>query len=142
MEIRKDYKFYAAHRNQDLQDKCCNLHGHKYIVSFFFEVKRKGNISTLFGDFDNKIEPHLKNNYDHGLLIDKNDPIYQALIATGESFRMKIFDRPTSVENLCFELYKEITNMGFNINKIELKETDTSTLVYTVEDYLDDLESL
>lgn len=140
MEIKKEYKFYAAHRNQDLRDKCANLHGHKYCVSFFFKVKRNGNISTLFGDFDSKIEPHLKNNYDHGMLIDTNDVVYKALKETGESFRFKEFNRPTSVENLCFELFKEVTEMGFILDRIELKETDTSTILYSNDDYISDLE--
>ena len=61
MIIQKEYKFYAAHRNETLQDKCSNLHGHRYGLKCFFEVERKGDITTLFGDFDAKIEPWLKN---------------------------------------------------------------------------------
>lgn len=42
MIIQKDYKFYAAHRNEELQDKCRNLHGHRYGINCFFEVERTG----------------------------------------------------------------------------------------------------
>ncbi len=58
MIIQKDYKFYAAHRNEELTDKCRNLHGHRYGIRCFFEVERTGSYSTLFADFDDKIEPH------------------------------------------------------------------------------------
>lgn len=50
MIIRKEYKFYAAHRNEELEDKCRNLHGHRYGLVCHFEVERDGSISTLFGD--------------------------------------------------------------------------------------------
>ncbi|MCO6458731.1 MAG: 6-carboxytetrahydropterin synthase, partial [Pirellulaceae bacterium] len=47
MLIRKEYKFYAAHRNEELSDKCRNLHGHRYGVTCFFEVERTGALTTL-----------------------------------------------------------------------------------------------
>ena len=60
MIIRKEYKFYAAHRNETLRDKCSNLHGHRDGVSCLFEVERDGEISTLFGTFDDRMEPWLR----------------------------------------------------------------------------------
>ena len=69
MIIQKQYKFYAAHRNEQLLDKCRNLHGHRYGLVCFFEVERDGALSTLFGDFDDKIEPLIKNCYDHCFIV-------------------------------------------------------------------------
>ena len=142
MIIQKDYKFYAAHRNETLQDKCSNLHGHRYGIRCFFEVERKGDITTLFGDFDAKIEPWLKSEYDHGMLINVNDPLYATLVdhmeRTGEELRLKTFDRPTSVENLSWLLFTEITELGFRLNRLEVRETDTSVVVYTREDWIAD----
>src|SRR5690606_7439267 len=113
MIIQKQYKFYAAHRNEQLKDKCHNLHGHRYGLVCHFEVERTGALSTLFGDFDAKIEPYLKENYDHGMLINRTDPLYATLQdherRTGERFRFKVFDAPTTVENLAFTLSTEIT---------------------------------
>ena len=142
MIIKKEYKFYAAHRNETLQDKCSNIHGHRYGLRIHFEVERDGAISTLFGDFDSKIEPYLKHNFDHGMLINKADPLYETLkdhtARTGEHFRLKIFDGPTSVENLAWILFSEITEMGFQLACIEVQETDTSTIIYTHEDWVAD----
>ncbi|MEQ8667746.1 MAG: 6-carboxytetrahydropterin synthase [Pirellulales bacterium] len=75
MIIEKRYKFYAAHRNEEIEDKCRNLHGHRYEVHCFFEVERTGSYTTLFGDFDSKIEPFLKSEYDHGMLINVHDSL-------------------------------------------------------------------
>lgn len=142
MVIEKRYKFYAAHRNEELQDKCRNLHGHRYEVRCFFRVTRKPkrSISTLFGDFDAKIEPFLKREYDHGLLIHTQDPLYAALCGymerTGDTLKLKRFDTPTSVENLAHQLFTEITNLGFRLERLEVQETDTSTVIYTRKDWI------
>jgi 6-pyruvoyltetrahydropterin/6-carboxytetrahydropterin synthase len=142
MIIQKQYKFYAAHRNETLQDKCRNLHGHRYGLRCHFEVERDGDISTLFGDFDSKIEPWLKENYDHGMLINASDPLYETLqqhmVRTGETFRLKIMDGPTSVENLCHLMFSEITQMGFRLALLEVQETDTSVIHYSREDWIAD----
>lgn len=142
MIIRKDYKFYAAHRNEELADKCRNLHGHRYGIACFFEVERRGAVSTLFGDFDAVIEPFLKEEYDHGLMINVHDPLYETLKhhtqRTGECLKMKAFDMPTSVENLALKLFTEIEELGFRLNRLEIRETDTSVVIYTREDWVRD----
>ncbi len=144
MIIIKTYKFYAAHRNEELADKCCNLHGHRYGVRCFFEVFRQGDISTLFSEFDEKIEPLIKTEYDHSMLINRHDTMYETLLThmqrTGEQLRLKVFDRPTSVENLSHLLFTEITELGFTLQAIEVQETDTSIIRYTRDDWLADNE--
>lgn len=146
MIIRKEYKFYAAHRNEQLHDKCSNLHGHRYGIICHFEVDREGALSTLFGDFDAKVEPLLKETYDHGMLIHENDPLYETLKdhmkRTGETLRLKVFDAPTTVENIGHKLFGEITELGFRLAKIEVRETDTSVLEYTREDWVIDNRNL
>ncbi len=145
MIIEKNYKFYAAHRNEQLHDKCSNIHGHRYGVKCCFEVERTGSISTLFGDFDAKVEPLLKEQYDHGMLINIHDPLYATLCAhmqqTGEKFRLKLFNGPTSVENLAFLLFNEITALGFKLHSLEIQETDTSIIRYTQADWEADQNS-
>jgi 6-pyruvoyltetrahydropterin/6-carboxytetrahydropterin synthase len=142
MIIQKQYKFYAAHRNEEIEGKCRNLHGHRYGLVCGFEVERTGSYSTLFADFDSKIEPFLKEQYDHGMLINVSDTLYETLQdhmrRTGEFFKLKRFDRPTSVENLAHMLFTEITEMGFRLKFLEIRETDTSVVVYTREDWVQD----
>ncbi len=139
MLIQKEYKFYAAHRNEELSDKCFNLHGHRYGIRCFFEVDRTGSFSTLFGEFDRRIEPFIKAQYDHGMLIHVGDSLYETLCdhmrRTGEKLKLKLFDRPTSVENLAHQLFGEIDAMGFRLRRLEIRETDTSVVEYTREDW-------
>lgn len=142
MIIQKSYKFYAAHRNEQLPDKCRNLHGHRYGLDCFFEVERDGALSTLFGDFDDKIEPLIKGVYDHCFIVNKNDPLYETILGhqerTGEDLRMKVLNFPSTVENIAFQLFSEITELGFVLSRIEVRETDTSVMVYTREDWVAD----
>lgn len=142
MIIQKQYKFYAAHRNEELQDKCRNLHGHRYGITCFFEVERTGALTTLFANFDSKIEPFLKGHYDHGTMIHVKDPLYESLCMhmhrTGEDLKLNVFSEPTTVENLAHKLFTEITDMGFHLAQIEVRETDSSVVQYTREDWLAD----
>ncbi len=142
MLIHKQYKFYAAHRNEEIGGKCGNLHGHRYEVRCGFEVERTGSYSTLFEDFDSKIEPFIKQEYDHGMLIHIHDPLYQTLRdhmeRTGETLKLKRFERPTSVENLAHLLFTEITEMGFRLDHLDIRETDSSVVHYTREDWVAD----
>ncbi len=142
MIIQKEYKFYAAHRNAELADKCSNLHGHRYGITCFFEVQRSGALTTLFADFDDKIEPFLKREYDHGMLIHVEDPLFETLVGhmqrTGESLKLKRFSGPTTVENLAHQLFTEITEMGFCLSRLDVRETDTSVVSYTRDDWVSD----
>jgi 6-pyruvoyltetrahydropterin/6-carboxytetrahydropterin synthase len=111
-------------------------------VTCFFEVERTGDLTTLFADFDSQIEPFLKSEYDHGMLIHAGDSLYLTLLGhmerTGERLKLKVFQRPTTVENLAHQLFSEITEMGFRLQKLEIRETDTSVVIYTREDWVDD----
>jgi 6-pyruvoyltetrahydropterin/6-carboxytetrahydropterin synthase len=142
MIIQKEYKFYAAHRNEELQDKCRNLHGHRYGVTCHFEVERTGAYTTLFAEFDAKIEPFLRDEYDHGMLIHVHDPLHATLCEhqrrTGECLKLKEFTAPTTVENIARQLFTEITQLGFHLCRLDLRETDSSVIIYTREDWIAD----
>ncbi|MAT68349.1 MAG: hypothetical protein CMJ58_02380 [Planctomycetaceae bacterium] len=142
MIIQKTYKFYAAHRNEELSDKCRNLHGHRYGVTCFFEVERTGSLTTLFADFDSAIEPFLSREYDHAMLIHVNDPLYRSLLRHmeehSESLKLKRLPYPSTVENLGHRLFTEITDMGLRLNCLEIRETDSSVVRYTRDDWVAD----
>jgi 6-pyruvoyltetrahydropterin/6-carboxytetrahydropterin synthase len=141
MQIEKLYHFHAAHRNELLQDKCFNVHGHTYHLKAVFDVVRDQtdpNISVLFSNFDT-IEQMLKADWDHALLMNVEDPLLAYLMAftrdTQQALKIVVLPRATSVENVCYTLFGIITKMGFGLIRLELKETTTSTVSYTKEDW-------
>lgn len=145
MKITKEYKFYYGHRNQELSDKCYRPHGHDAKIFVTFNVERKGNLTTLFGDFDSKIEPWFKEKFDHRFAIDKNDPLLpylQKYETDGHGdLGLNILPFATSVENVTLYIFHHITKVfGFDVEEIKYQETRTSTVVYGKEDYKRDLE--
>ena len=145
MIIKKTFHFYAGHRNETLIDKCRNPHGHLYRVACCFAVQRDPNnpgISTLFSDFD-VVGAYLKEQWDHTFVINQNDPLLKAMekADNGIPFHFKILPRTPSVENICYELFREILNLGGaceQLIQIEVKETESSTIIYNVDDYVGD----
>lgn len=139
MLITKAFKFYAAHRNEEIGGKCANLHGHRYGLKCHFEVHRQNSISTPFSAFDERVGRLISQSYDHGMLIHKGDPLYhtlkQHMRAHDEQFKLKLLEGPTSVENLAYTLFSEISALGFCLVKIEIQETDTSHLEYSLSDW-------
>ena len=112
-------------------------------IRCFFEVDRSGSISTPFQDFDSKVEPLLKAEYDHAMLINVNDPLYESPCLhterTGEVLKSTRFDVPTSVENPARQFFWEITNLGFRLARLEVQETDTGVVVYSRKDWIADI---
>lgn len=130
MLLTRKYHFYAAHRNQELCDQCKNIHGHQYEIRVEFDLEQKSSITVLFAELDAKVAPIIKE-YDHGMLIDFNDPLYQYLMDFKESLKFKVFPYPTSVENLAKFLYQEIRERTkLNVFAVEVDETKSSTLRY------------
>lgn len=132
MRIEKEYKFYAAHRNQSLEGKCNSLHGHRYGVTVVIKPERtSAGITMLFADIDDIVEPIIKE-LDHSCLVDINDPKAEQISITGKTY---CFDGETSAENIAQELFCVFRELGLPIIELRLKETDSTLVIYDVEDY-------
>ena len=135
-KIEKKYHFYAGHRNENLKDKCFNLHGHTYYVNMFFsfEYDKETGITFLFSDIDKIVDPIIEQ-LDHSLLIHRNDPLlkYINLFCKQEKTPLKLFimDNTTSAENLCKIIFEEVEST-LPIVKITLQETTSSIVTYEV----------
>lgn len=127
MLIEKKYHFYAAHRNKEAGIKCGRVHGHTYDVVCHFQFNNIHNgITMLFSDIDKIAEPIIKQ-YDHYLLLYKEDPLCRILELVNEPFIELEFE--TSAENLALWIFNELKNK-LPIVKIELAETKTSKVIY------------
>ncbi len=129
MIIRKKYHFYAAHRNELLNDKCYNLHGHVYRFEVYVqsEITERG-ASILFNDIDNYINPVIES-FDHGCFIHvKDDKLMEAINILGT--KHYVLDYPTSTEVIAKTIFNMVKNMGLPIVKIALQETESSTVIY------------
>lgn len=128
MKVQKKYHFYAAHRNKEAGEKCGRIHGHTYDVVVDFDLPMKGDLTVLFSDLDEKVEPIVKA-YDHLFLLHDADPLCALLLKAGEPFVSLPFQ--TSAENMAKHLFDRIKNeTPFNVVRLELGETKTSKVIY------------
>lgn len=145
MVIQKETKFYASHRNQELEGKCWNLHGHQYGVVFHFDLTKTAgsSITTLFSELESSFKDVIEA-YDHAALWDVKDPLYHHIYSNPEFASMKcvLFDGPTSVENLCFKLFAEVFDNNRNLCQLDVRETSTSVVRYSFNDFCDDLTTM
>ena len=140
MLIKKEFHFYAAHRNELLKGKCNNIHGHRYGVTCMFGTRRESaskHVTIEFAQFE-VIEDYFRDVWDHSMLIHTSDPVHQYV--ANMNFKIVRMKRPTSVENVCFQIFGDIIRMEFPLEVLEVKETDTSTIIYSFTDYERDCE--
>lgn len=135
-KIEKKYHFYAGHRNENLNDKCFNLHGHTYYINMFFEFDYnvETGITFLFSDIDKIVDPIIKE-LDHSLLIHDKDPLlkYLNLFIKEENTPLKLYkmNQTTSAENLSKMIF-EMVDKYLPIKKITLQETTSSIVSYEI----------
>lgn len=130
MMIVRRFRFYAAHRNPALQDKCARLHGHRYgvEVTLSFPSKGQGGIGMLFADIDRSISEVFEA-LDHRTLLAEDDPLCDAGIEGAV-----VLPCATSAENLAALLLRRCMARNPACVRIQLQETDSSLIDCTKED--------
>ncbi len=137
IEIVKQYHFYAAHRNQLINDKCRNLHGHTYYLTLTIKPRSadESGVTFLFSDIDKIVDPIIKE-LDHSTILHKADPLWEYLTDWNydrkfDQLKIVGTDEPTSAENLAMNLYEAISPLlpkFVYITEIILQETTTSKI--------------
>ena len=125
MTITKYFKFYAAHRNEEIGGKCAAIHGHRYGITVTVAEARNGSVTILFEDIEKRVKP-LIDRLDHTLLLHTGDPARDTLLASGACCRVYEVPFPTSAENMAEHLLAELRGTGLNVVELALQETDTS----------------
>lgn len=127
MTITKQFHFYAAHRNEEIGGKCGTIHGHRYGLLVTVAEPRDNSVTMLFEEIERRVKPLLAK-MDHSLLLHANDPARAALLESGACYRVYEVPFPTSAENMAEHILHELRQTGLNVVKLQLKETDTSTI--------------
>lgn len=129
--IEKTWHFHYAHRNHLLGpgDKCARIHGHTaYVVGVFeFPEPKENGVTMLFTDIDDVCERIVKD-FDHWLLVWKDDPVQKALASAGLDHY--VMDFPTTAENFARYFYEEFERQGLPVVEVGFKETPSSMVRY------------
>lgn len=127
--IKKKYHFYAAHRNELLDDKCKNLHGHVYRFWVYVSAEKQANgVTILFNDIDKYVNDIISI-FDHSTIVSESDVLLKQSM---EILKTKVAFLPyaSSAENLAYYIFTYLKQIGLPIVKIELMETESSTVIY------------
>lgn len=128
MRIKRRFRFYAAHRNAELNDKCSRLHGHRYGIEVTLEVKPTGKgVGILFAEIDRWLSPIFEE-LDHRTLAHENDPVARAIPDA------VILPFATSAEHMAAYLLARCRGKLPEVVELALTETDSATVVATIED--------
>lgn len=102
MKVQLTRKFYTetAHRLLNYGGDCGNIHGHSYKWLFTFEdrVNEKGFV-TDFKDLKSILST-VEGEFDHALILNKEDPLSKVLITAEPTLRIICFDGQPTVENM------------------------------------------
>jgi 6-pyruvoyltetrahydropterin/6-carboxytetrahydropterin synthase len=130
MKITREYRFYAAHRNEGLVGKCARLHGHRYGVQVDLDLAYSAaGVTIEFCFIDAQLGPVFEA-LDHWTLLDANDELAQRL---GPD-HVKAFPFPTSAENLAAHLLGECLNRLPQCTALRLRETDSAVVTVVPDD--------
>jgi 6-pyruvoyltetrahydropterin/6-carboxytetrahydropterin synthase len=127
MIIKKEFHFYAAHRNEEIGGKCGSIHGHRYGLNVSVAEPRNGSVTMLFEEIENRVMPLIKK-LDHSLLLHSLDPAKDALLKSGACGRIYEVPFHTSAENMAEHLLEMLRGTGLNVVELTLQETDSSSI--------------
>lgn len=93
--ITRRFEFDYGHRVLNHNGKCKYLHGHRGVALVSLAAHQFNELSMIhdFGDIKKKIGEWIDNNWDHNLLLHKDDPLLE--------LRKDIHDTCTEDENFC-----------------------------------------
>lgn len=129
--VTKEFRFYAAHRNEEIGGKCANVHGHRYGLTVTVAEPRNGSVTVLFEQLEKWVQFEIIDHADHAILLNRQDPCAGALVASGACGKVFWVDGPTSCENLAELFFSMLESVCENVVSVTLKETDTSSVTVT-----------
>lgn len=139
--LEKDFKCEYAHRLMFHKGDCKNLHGHSAKIKLELSAKEL-NDNGMIIDFGHLgfIKDYFRENYDHTLILNENDPLYE-IIKSAEvckDFKMRKFVGEPTSENfakaMAYDIIAMITERNIPITglKITFWETAKNSASYTL----------
>ena len=125
VSVTREYAWEMGHALANHDGKCFNPHGHNYRaeVEFSGPITRESGMVVDFAELDKRIEPYLKEHYDHKFLFNKEDKRFS------EDYGTKVDKEPTA-ENLALWIWQELETMfgtRTNLDRITVWETDKAS---------------
>lgn len=130
-KVAKTLHFSYGHRLINYSGKCKNLHGHNAKVEILIESQKlnpKGMVFD-FGEIKKKLKKWIDQNWDHRMLLAKEDPLLPTIKKIDKTVVTLPFN-PTA-ENLAKALFQKSRKLGLPVSEISFWETETSRASYS-----------
>ena len=137
--IRVRHHFETAHRlsHSDAPKKCQSIHGHSWQVTVVIESSQLDERGMIveYNDFKGPWEQMLREELCHHLVVKRDDPIAQAIIAVQPDARILQLDDQPTTECLARWLYERASTLlagierraaEARVGRIELRETSVN----------------
>ena len=130
VECTRRIEFDAGHRVIGHKNKCKYLHGHRYVLEITAQARELDELGMVvdFGELKAIMKEWIDTNFDHNLILSKDDyNLGQNIAQTTEQSIYYIDSNPTA-ENIALHLKLDIIpmlfkNKTFDIVKVKLFET-------------------
>lgn len=144
--------FDFAHRLMNHKGKCRNIHGHSGVAEITFRGEDRDQDSGFLGNADladlkEMIKGWIDENWDHGLLLNADDPLHTLLAELHykeSKCELKIYialSEPSSeymaehlhhkVHERCLAMFPETYAKTFWIERVKIYETQSNAAEYT-----------
>ena len=127
----------AGHRLKNHESKCHNVHGHHYIFDVKCAAPALDKVGRVvdFSVIKELVGGWLDEYWDHGMIIEKDDPI-EAMLAVHKQ-KYFVLDTPPSAENLARHLFGVANQLlrpkGVTVLKVRCWETPRCYADYKAE---------
>ncbi|HEY9773913.1 MAG TPA: 6-carboxytetrahydropterin synthase [Planktothrix sp.] len=129
-QVTKEIPFCYGHRLLNYDGKCKNLHGHNGIAEITLatdELDESGFVVD-FSVIKQIVAKWIDENFDHRMLLHKDDPVVDYLTKQGEP--IKVLAVNPSAENIARLIYDFVESEGLPIVQVKLWETPSCFAVY------------
>jgi 6-pyruvoyltetrahydropterin/6-carboxytetrahydropterin synthase len=129
-QISRDIHFCYGHRLMNHAGKCKKLHGHnaKAVITVQAETLRADGMIMDFSEIKEAACQWIDEQFDHQMLLHKEDPIAQTLIAANEPVRL--VDLHPTAENIAKLIFDFLVSQNFPVSEVTLWETHACYATY------------
>lgn len=128
--VIKQIEFCYGHRLMNYDGKCKYPHGHNGLVEVVCAADRldaRGMVID-FGDIKSVAKTFIDENWDHRMLLRKDDPLVEEYRRRGEPFFL--FDENPTAETFAKFLYDLLKERGLPVAEVRFHETPSSVAIY------------
>ncbi len=129
LSVTKEFRFEAAHSISNHEGMCRNIHGHSYVLEVSVSGNRssKSNMVIDFKDLRRVIEQQVIKEYDHALLLKRND--VNLVMMKNSLTRIVWFEEEPTAESMLLDVVRRIQPVlpeQVKLSRLKLRETETS----------------